>query len=276
VSGSGAGDAARGKAQDAAGDRGALAGKPVVVTGGASGIGLACALACARAGAHVLLVGLPAPELAGAAQQLHELGLDASTAAADVRDFDALQSALVRAGEELGPPAAVVASAGIADQSSVLSGEPSRWRAVIETNLVGAANTIRAAGPLMAEAGRGDVVLIASMSGRQSYVGEPAYIASKWGVVGLGHAARRELEPLGVRLSLVEPGLVDTPLTRSSPRVRRLLERAPSLHPDDVAEAVLWILLRPRHVSVSELSILPLGQGDVVLDDAPSPDGGAG
>jgi NADP-dependent 3-hydroxy acid dehydrogenase YdfG len=235
----------------------------LVVTGGASGIGLATGELCARAGWPVVLLDLPE-----ALERSRSAGTQecfAGTAAADVRDFAALEAALAGVTQQIGPLAGVVASAGIADQSSVLSGDPARWRTVIETNLIGTANTIRAAAPLLVEAGGGDLVVIASLSGRETYVGEPAYIASKWGTVGLGHAARRELAGMGVRVSLIEPGIVDTPLTRSSAPVRRLLESGPSLRPEDVAEAVLWVLSRPSHVAVDELALRPLGSGDIAF-----------
>ena len=72
----------------------------------------------------------------------------------------------------------------------------------------------------------GSLLVIASASGRDSYVGEPLYIASKWGVVGMGHAVRKELAASNIRVTLIEPGLVDTPLTRGSPVVRPLPQRA--------------------------------------------------
>jgi NADP-dependent 3-hydroxy acid dehydrogenase YdfG len=255
------GDGTGGPAGSGASRRGGS--RLLVVTGGASGIGLATARLCAEAGWSVVLLDLPqALERAGSALPP---GCVEGTTAADVRDFAALEAALVAVTEKMGPLAGVVASAGIADQSSVVSGDPARWRTVIETNLIGTANTIRAAAPLLVEAGGGDLVVIASLSGRETYVGEPAYIASKWGTVGLGHAARRELAGLGVRVSLIEPGIVDTPLTRSSAPVRRLLESGPSLRPEDVAEAVLWVLSRPSHVAVDELALRPLGYGDIAF-----------
>jgi NADP-dependent 3-hydroxy acid dehydrogenase YdfG len=204
-------------------------------------------------------------DLAEATEQLAGEGVAALGVEVDVRDFASVEQAVAGVVDKLGRLDAVVANAGIAEQSLVVSGDPGRWRNVIETNLIGAAHTIRAATPRLIASGGGDIVLMASVSGRESYVGEPAYIASKWGVVGLGHAARRELERHGIRVSLVEPGLVNTPLTRNAPMVRRLLDSGPSLSPEDVAESVLWILSQPKHVSISELVIRPVGRGDVEL-----------
>ena len=235
----------------------------VLITGGATGIGRAVAAACGRSGATVVLLSLPGPELSQAIDELSGAGVAAQGVAADVRDFAAVQQAAGQVHHELGRIDALVASAGIADQSSITSGSPERWQQVVQTNLLGTANAIRAVAPLMLAAGAGDIVMIASASGRDSYVGEPLYIASKWGVVGLGHAVRKELQASNIRVALIEPGLVDTPLTRGSPVVRPLVEAGGAMLPGDIAEAVVWLLARPRRVSVTELVIRPTAVGDI-------------
>jgi NADP-dependent 3-hydroxy acid dehydrogenase YdfG len=220
-------------------------GTVVLITGGATGIGRAVAAATGRSGATVVLLSLPGPELSRAIDELSDAG-----AAGQVH-------------RELGRIDVLVASAGIADQSSITSGSPERWQQVVQTNLLGTANAIRAVAPLMLAAGAGDIVLIASASGRDSYVGEPLYIASKWGVVGLGHAVRKELQASNIRVALIEPGLVDTPLTRGSPVVRPLVAAGGAMQPEDIAEAVAWLLARPRRMSVTELVIRPTAVGDI-------------
>jgi len=240
-----------------------MTGQVVMVTGGATGIGRACALACGRAGAAVALLSLPGPELSRTAEELGAAGVRAYPAAADVRDFGAVEQAVRQVLAGLGRIDVLVASAGIADQSSITGGSPDRWRAVVETNLLGVANTVRAVAPEMARAGSGDIVVIASASGRDTYVGEPLYIASKWGVVGLGHAVRKELQSSNIRVALIEPGLVDTPLTRGSPVVRPLVEAGGALLPDDIADAVTWLISRPRRVAVTELVIRPASVADI-------------
>ena len=235
----------------------------VLITGGATGIGRAVAAACGRSGATVVLLSLPGPELSQAIDELSGAGVAAQAVVADVRDFAAVQQAAGQVHGELGRIDALVASAGIADQSSITSGSPERWQQVVQTNLLGTANAIRAVAPLMLAAGAGDIVMIASASGRDSYVGEPLYIASKWGVVGLGHAVRKELQASNIRVALIEPGLVDTPLTRGSPVVRPLVEAGGAMLPGDIAEAVVWLLGRPRRVSVTELVIRPTAVGDI-------------
>lgn len=235
----------------------------VVITGGATGIGRACAFSCGQAGAIVALLSLPGQELSGTADELRAAGVRAYPVAVDVRDFGAVDRAVGQIVADLGRIDVLIASAGVADQSSISTGAPDRWQAVVETNLLGVANSIRAVAPAMVRAGSGDIVVIASASGRDTYVGEPLYIASKWGVVGLGHAVRKELQSSGIRVALIEPGLVDTPLTRGSPVVRPLVEAGGALLPADIADAVSWLLSRPRRVAVSELVIRPASVADL-------------
>ena len=233
-------------------------GPVALITGGASGIGKACARSLKAGGATVALLALPGPELAAAADELGAIPVGA-----DVRDFAAVERGVEDLLTSLGRIDVLVASAGIADQSSITGGSPERWEAVVTTNVLGVANTIRAVAPAMVAAGTGDIVLIASASGRDTYVGEPLYIASKWGVVGLGHAVRKELQASNVRVALVEPGLVDTPLTRGSPVVRPMVEAGGALQPEDIADAVGWLLTRPRRVAVTELVIRPAAVADI-------------
>jgi NADP-dependent 3-hydroxy acid dehydrogenase YdfG len=108
--------------------------------------------------------------------------------------------------------------------------------------------------------GSGHILITASVSGRESYVGEPVYVASKWGQVGFGHALRLELMETGVRVTLIEPGIVDTPLTRDNPKVRPLLEATEPLSPEDVARAVVYAFRQPEHVNVSEIVVRPRRQ----------------
>src|SRR5260221_14480341 len=103
---------------------------------------------------------------------------------------------------------------------------------------------------------------MASLSGRDAYVGEPAYIASKWGVIGFGHSVRKEVGPYGIRVTLIEPGAVDTPLTRGAPKVRPLIEAIQPLLPDDIARAVLYAYQQPEHVVITELGLRPTNQPD--------------
>jgi NADP-dependent 3-hydroxy acid dehydrogenase YdfG len=179
---------------------------------------------------------------------------------ADVRDAEAMRAVAARTVERWGRIDVLVANAGIADQSRLADGDPERWRAVVETNLLGAIFSIHAVLAQMLAQRRGHVFVTSSVSGREAYPGEAVYIASKWGQVGLAHALRQEVMDDGVRVTVIEPGIVDTPLTRGNPVVRPLLEAAEPLAPEDVARAVVYAWRQPAHVVLSELTIRPLRQ----------------
>lgn len=228
-----------------------------VVTGGLSGIGAASAIEFARLGARMVLVG-PSPE--GGEEivaRVREAGGDAVVESADVREALAQERVARRALEEWGRIDFLLAIAGIADQSRVAEGDPDRWRAVVDTNLLGVMYSCRAVLPAMLAQGSGHVVIMSSVSGRESYVGEPVYSATKWGQVGFAHALRLEVQQAGIRVTVVEPGLVDTPLTRDNPKVRPLLDETVPLSPEDVARAVVYAFQQPPAVAVTELVIRP-------------------
>jgi NADP-dependent 3-hydroxy acid dehydrogenase YdfG len=240
-------------------------GPVVVVTGGLSGIGRAVGEAFSTIASSVVLWDI-AGEPASPAPEADQPRATRSVDVVDVRDTAAVVAATERVVQRDGRVDVLVISAGITDHSLVASGDPERWRAVIETNLLGTMHVARAVLPTMQAQSGGHVFLIASVSGREAYVGEPAYIASKWGQVGLGHALRQEAAKYGVRVTLIEPGLVETPLTRNNPNVVPLLESTTPLTPEDVAGAVVYAYSQPPNVVVSELTLRPLTQGTPAFD----------
>src|SRR5436190_23251519 len=152
-----------------------------------------------------------------------------------------------------------VANAGIGDYSSLDTGDPERWRRVVETNLLGVLHTVRAAFPAMKERKNGHIVLMASTAGRGTWVGEPVYIATKWGVVGLGWALRKEALEHNVRVTMIEPSMVDTPLVRATEEGRDELEHFAALQAEDVSRAVAFAIGQPDGVAISELVIQAVG-----------------
>jgi NADP-dependent 3-hydroxy acid dehydrogenase YdfG len=193
-------------------------------------------------------------------------GGTAEVAAADVRVYTQVAAVAEFAVERFGRIDVLVANAGIADQSRADSGDPERWQAVVETNLLGTLYAVRAVLPTMLARGSGHIFVTSSVSGREAYPGESVYIASKWGQVGFAHALRQEVAAGGVRVTVVEPGIVDTPLTRDNPVVRPLLEAVEPLRPDDVAAAIVYAYGQAPHVVVSELTLRPLRQGTPTFD----------
>ena len=210
----------------------------------------------------MVLAGITTEGMDPLVASIAENGGSAIPTACDVRDPDQVRAMTDLAIERLGRIDFLVASAGIALQDRAVSGDVDRWRDVIETNLLGLAYSVRCVLPQMHAQGSGHIFLVASQSGRHAYKGESIYIASKWGVVGFGHAVRMEVQSAGIKVTLIEPGLVDTPLTRLNPKVAPLLEAFTPLQAEDVADAIVYAFKQPRHVTVDELALRPLQQGD--------------
>ena len=231
-----------------------------IVTGGLSGIGAASACAFARIGARLVLAGRSLTGGQELVEQVRALGGEALLESVDVRDAGAVEALAQRTVHTWGRIDFLLANAGIADQSRVATGDPRSWQAVVETNLLGVIYSCHAVLPTMLDQRSGHILIMSSVSGRESYVGEPVYVATKWGQVGFAHSLRLELLEAGIRVTLIEPGLVDTPLTRSSPAVRPLLDEIAPLTADDVARAVVFAYQQPPHVAVSEVVVRPQQQ----------------
>lgn len=235
-------------------------GPVVLVTGGLSGIGAEVARVFGEMGGRVVLCDRNLDRAGEVIAAVEAGGGRAVAEHADVRDAQALRDVAARALEAHGRIDVLVAGAGFSDQSPIATGDPDRWHALVDTNLLGTVYAAHAVLPSMLERGSGHVFVLASVSGREAYVGEAVYIASKWGQVGFAHSLRQEVMDAGVRVSVVEPGIVNTPLTRDNPAVRPLLEAVDPLQPEDVAAAIAYAYRQPEHVVVSELTIRPLRQ----------------
>jgi NADP-dependent 3-hydroxy acid dehydrogenase YdfG len=154
----------------------------------------------------------------------------------------------------------LVANAGVTYQSSMVDGDTERWHSVIDTNVLGTMLCVRAVLPQMIEQGHGHVFLVSSVSGRTAHVGEPAYVSSKYAIVGFGEALRMEVEPAHLRVTLVEPGLVLTPILEGNPRVGPILSRVNPLTGADVGRAMVFAFEQPEHVVINEIVMRPMGQ----------------
>jgi NADP-dependent 3-hydroxy acid dehydrogenase YdfG len=231
-----------------------------VVTGAGSGIGAAIAVAFGRLGAKLVLASLPTPGLARTVAEVERAGGSAVAVEMDVRDPDAVRELVDGAVARFGRLDVLVANAGVADQALAAEGDPLVWRRLIETNLLGAMYCARFALPHMQRQGSGHVFFMASTSGRDAYMGEPAYIASKFGVIGFAHSVRKEVARDGIRVTMIEPAAVDTPLTRGAPKVRPLIESIDPLLPEDVASAVVYAYQQPPRVVIHELALRALTQ----------------
>lgn len=179
--------------------------------------------------------------------------------AVDVSDDGAVWQAVDELLESEGPPAIVVACAGAFALAALAETSVQEFDRLLSVNLRGTFLLYRALLPAMLEAGRGDLVTIGSAAGRRAFATNGAYAASKYGQRGLHEVLAEELRGSAVRCTLVEPAATDTPLWDPiDPDARPdLPARAEMLHPEDVAEAVLFSVTRPAHVRIPLLQIEP-------------------
>jgi NADP-dependent 3-hydroxy acid dehydrogenase YdfG len=234
---------------------GALEGQVAVVTGAGSGIGRAAAVALARSGAGVAVMGRRADRLEETVELIRSAGGDGRTAPVDVVDADAIDRSVNRVMEALGPPDVVVAAAGVNAWGELSEVGPEQVREALAVNIEGVANLARAVLPVMKDRGRGKLIVIASDNGRRPEAGGGAYVASKFGAVGLARSLSREMYRSPISVHVVEPGCVDTewyPPEEDAPRDRMLSA-------DDVALVVLFLATLPSHIVVEEVMPLPRG-----------------
>jgi NADP-dependent 3-hydroxy acid dehydrogenase YdfG len=239
----------------------------VFVTGASSGIGEACARAFAARGARLLLVARRLERLHALRPELERAGAaEVRVEALDVRDATAV-AALVRALPEPWRALDVlVNNAGLSRGLGPLhEGSLDDWNEMVDTNVKGLLHVDRAVVPLMVARGRGTVIHIGSIAGRQVYPGGNVYCATKHAVRALTDALRVDLAGSGVRVTSIDPGLVETEFSEvrfrgDRERARRVYEGMVPLTAADVAEAVVFAATRPDHVTVAELLLLPTDQ----------------
>jgi NADP-dependent 3-hydroxy acid dehydrogenase YdfG len=219
----------------------------ILITGASSGIGAATARAAAGAGYRVVLAARSIDRLNDLAAELD----GALPIECDVTEWDQQEAMVAAALERFGRIDCAFANAGFGATRGFLEESPEHWRSMVLTNVYGVALTIRATLPALKES-RGHLVLTGSVAGRRALPGS-LYSATKWAVTAMAEAARQELNDTGVRVTLVEPGMVDTPFFSGG---------APSgaLKPEDVARAVMFALEQPAHVDVNEVLIRPTAQ----------------
>jgi NAD(P)-dependent dehydrogenase (short-subunit alcohol dehydrogenase family) len=209
-----------------------LNGKVAVVTGAARGIGRAIAVEFAANGADVAVLDIAGPvssasnarpatpqELEETVRQIKAYGRRADSIRADIRDINALRKAADSIQATFGHIDIVVANAAIQRWKPLLDMDESDWRDVIDNNLNGTANTIRAFAPKLVSQGKGRIIVLSSMQGKHGTKDASSYSASKWGILGLMKSAALELGQYNVTVNALIPGLVDTPLTRYETRL---------------------------------------------------------
>src|SRR3954447_12316893 len=226
--------------------------RTLLITGASTGIGAATARHAVEAGWRVALGARSEDKLEALVQ---ELGEDNALAqACDVTEFGDQERFVAATLERFGGLDAAFANAGFGAARGFLKEDPEQWRQMVLTNVLGVAYTIRAVMPHFRERQAGHFVLTSSVAGRRSLPGS-LYSATKWAVTGMGESLRQELrqdEGSQVRVTLVEPGVVDTPFFDNRPK--RALEA------DDIARIVMFAVEQPSHVDVNEVLVRPTSQ----------------
>jgi len=248
-----------------------LTGTTALVTGASSGIGEACAVALAAQGASVALVARRRERLQELAARIEGAGGTALVLEADVTDQASAEDAVAQTVERLGRLDVLVNNAGVMLLGPAEHAPVEEWRRMVELNVLGLMYCASAALPhLLAAAQDGprqvaDMVNVSSVAGRVARTGSGAYNATKFGVGAFSESLRQEFTRRHVRVSLVEPGAVDTELAgHNRPEVLEGMQQRfagmERLQAEDIADAVTYVVTRPRHVAVNELLVRPTEQ----------------
>jgi NADP-dependent 3-hydroxy acid dehydrogenase YdfG len=222
----------------------------VLITGASSGIGAATARAAAAQDYRVALAARSAEPLAELARELGapERALAVSCDVTEWEDVQLLVSATL---ERFGRIDVAFANAGFGARRGFLEESPEHWRDMVLTNVYGSALTVRAVVPALRES-RGHLILTGSVAGRVAVPGS-LYSCTKWAITAMGEAVRQDLNDTGVRVTVIEPGMVDTPFFDNG-------AGPGALKPEDIARAVMYAVSQPDHVDVNEILIRPTSQ----------------
>ncbi len=222
----------------------------LLITGASSGIGAATARHAVEAGWRVVLTARREDRLTGLAT---ELGGDDHAIAlrCDVTSFDDQEAAVAAAVDRFGRLDAFLANAGFGAKRGFLEESVEHWKAMVDTNVLGAAYSIRAALAHFREQNAGHMLLMSSVAGRRVLPGS-LYAATKWAVTAMGEGLRAEIAEAPIKVTLIEPGMVDTEFFDDRPQN--------ALEADDIARAILFALSQPDHVDVNEVLVRPVTQ----------------
>jgi NADP-dependent 3-hydroxy acid dehydrogenase YdfG len=221
-----------------------------LITGASSGIGAATARQAAEAGYRLVLAARSTDKIDALAE---ELGGDerAIAVTCDVTDWEQQQALVKTALDAYGRVDVAFANAGFGAPRGFQESDVDHWKEMVLTNVYGAALTIRATIDALKET-RGHMLLTGSVAGRRAVVGS-LYSATKWAITGMGESLRQELNDSGVRVTVIEPGMTDTPFFDSPLKIE-------PLQADDIARAVMFAVQQPPHMDVNEILIRPTAQ----------------
>ncbi|PLS14775.1 3-ketoacyl-ACP reductase [Bacillus sp. M6-12] len=222
-----------------------LSGKTALITGAGRGIGRATAIALAKEGVNIGLVGRNMSNLEKVASELAEYNIEISAASADVADLDSVTHAIEHINSDLGAIDILINNAGIAKFGGFLELSPEEWENIIRVNLMGVYNVTRAVLPGMIEKKSGDIINISSSAGQKGAPVTSAYSASKFAVLGLTESLMLEVRKHNIRVSALTPSTVATDLAIETNLTDGNPEKV--MQPEDLAEfMVAQLKLNPR------------------------------
>ncbi len=244
----------------------------VLITGATAGIGEACARAFAAAGARLVLTARRRERLQALADELRQAhGTESHLLTLDVRDRQAVFAAVGGLPAEWAAVDVLVNNAGLGRGLEPLhTGTPGEWDEMVDTNVKGLLYVTRAVTPGMVERRRGHVINLGSVAGHEVYPGGAVYCATKHAVDAITRGLRMDLLGTGVRVSTIDPGMVETEFSvirfhGDRERADRVYRGMTPLSAADIAETVLWVATRPPHVNIDEIILKPTDQASATL-----------
>lgn len=244
----------------------------VLITGASSGIGTACAKFFAQAGARLILAARRHERLAALSIELQQqFSVKTQLMSLDVQQPDAVATAIASLPADWQAIDVLINNAGLSRGLDKQYEAPRQdWEEMIDTNVKGLLYVTRAVVPGMVARGRGHVVNVGSIAGRQTYPGGSVYCATKAAVKSLSEGLKIDLLGTPIRVTNIEPGLVETEF--SDVRFRGDRDRAKSVYdgltaltPDDIADTIFFVVTRPAHVNISEILLMPTDQSSAML-----------
>ncbi len=244
---------------------GQLSGQVAAITGASSGIGEATALTLARAGAAVAIGARRLERVEELARRIEDEGGRALAIRCDVGEEEEAAVFVRRAREELGRLDVLVNNAGVMLLGPIENAPTDEWREMVHANVFGVLYCTHAALPIMREQGGGHIVNVSSVAGRFARAGSGVYNLTKFGVGAFSESLRQECVPLGVRVTIIEPGAVATELVaHNRPEILGVMAKAfegvTPMSSQDIANAILYAVLQPPGVSINELLVRPTSQ----------------
>lgn len=236
-----------------------LSEKVVIITGASSGIGRATARALAPLGCRLTLAARSVEKLRALAD---ELGPETLAVPTDVTVGSQVTEMVAQTVAQFGRVDVLFANAGLFTPGKVAEQDPDSWAKLLDTNIDGVLRCVHAVLPHMTAQGSGDILITSSISGLIDIASEPVYSASKHAIQGFAHTLRRQVAPHGIRVGAISPGVVANEIwgVTDPAVIDEYVRSRKGIRSEDVAEAVVFMLSQPPHVTIRDLVILPQNQ----------------